>query len=462
MQRQRAALLTRVHALRPSWLKRDSQTLAVIGLRATLKLVEDLCGRRWLTGQQEIDSRLTEAARMLAILDRVRQIRGRINAIPVQLVRERATWKLDDFAGQFGSAPLRQEDVAPLNTQLDKFDDWCASGTDKQKAMYWADVEAHIEECVTRTTGVTDPEAIATDRAFRDELARETKQPPTQLPDMIRIDVISRRLGLLWEAREHDDWVQEMVRLHPLEMKSWAPIEQVYRVIDNGRWALLTQPANFECKVAGPPDSSLDRPEAYETVVFSVDLVPKQDKDKDLLNTYLVQKKLTYDWTIVVDGMDLSPWYGPIAEPATLHVRSTEPRIAQFSPSPGSLSVSVGIGYLGAAVPHVPDVQSTRVRFDPSSDFRAWSIMRHADLIGSVLALLVSVVSGIKMFALTATFGSLTDYLALFTWGASLDQGKNFLQSLAIYSPETSAAQPATPPAAPSAPDAKPEGAKTA
>ena len=33
--------------------------------------------------------------------------------------------------------------------------------------------------------------------------------------------------------------------------------------------------------------------------------------------------------------------------------------------------------------------------------------------------------------------GSLQDYLTLFVWGASIDQGKNFLQSLGAYAATT-------------------------
>ena len=43
----------------------------------------------------------------------------------------------------------------------------------------------------------------------------------------------------------------------------------------------------------------------------------------------------------------------------------------------------------------------------------------------------MSVASGVALYAIKPHFGSYADYLALFTWGAGLDQGKNFIQSLA-------------------------------
>jgi len=49
----------------------------------------------------------------------------------------------------------------------------------------------------------------------------------------------------------------------------------------------------------------------------------------------------------------------------------------------------------------------------------------------------------VAIYALTPTFGSLKDYIALFTWGAGIDQGKNFIQSLAAYSANTAARGPA-------------------
>ena len=66
-----------------------------------------------------------------------------------------------------------------------------------------------------------------------------------------------------------------------------------------------------------------------------------------------------------------------------------------------------------------------------SSEFRAWKITGSADLLAFALAGIAAIVSGLAIYGKAPTFGSsMQDYIALFTWGAGIDQGKNFIQAL--------------------------------
>ena len=57
----------------------------------------------------------------------------------------------------------------------------------------------------------------------------------------------------------------------------------------------------------------------------------------------------------------------------------------------------------------------------PSKDFDTWLIVERADGITFGVAALVALVSGMGMYYVKSpTFGSLQDYLALFTWGAGV------------------------------------------
>jgi hypothetical protein len=86
-----------------------------------------------------------------------------------------------------------------------------------------------------------------------------------------------------------------------------------------------------------------------------------------------------------------------------------------------------------------PEVSAVPVPVTHSSDFSIFAKYEWADLIGFALATAASIASGMTLYALKPTFvGSLQDYLTLFTWGASIDQGKNFLQSLGAYAATTS------------------------
>jgi hypothetical protein len=53
------------------------------------------------------------------------------------------------------------------------------------------------------------------------------------------------------------------------------------------------------------------------------------------------------------------------------------------------------------------------------------------EIISWAIAGVVAIATGLTTYFFgTPTFGSPKDYLTLFLWGAGMDQGKNFLQSL--------------------------------
>src|SRR5215472_7637485 len=113
-------------------------TTLMTSWRLRLANSSTLSNRYWLTGQNEIDSILTSAQNMLAVLDQIRQVRNRINTIGAFAVRRRASWRLDDLTKPLGAAPLADQDVTDFKARLAKLDEWCIP--DKTDLNYWADV----------------------------------------------------------------------------------------------------------------------------------------------------------------------------------------------------------------------------------------------------------------------------------------------------------------------------------
>ena len=73
-----------------------------------------------------------------------------------------------------------------------------------------------------------------------------------------------------------------------------------------------------------------------------------------------------------------------------------------------------------------------------SIDFGVTSAFRVAEVMALSIATLFALVSGLGTFYFNApVFGSVQDYIALFIWGAGVDQTKNFIQNLERISPET-------------------------
>jgi len=111
------------------------------------------------------------------------------------------------------------------------------------------------------------------------------------------------------------------------------------------------------------------------------------------------------------------------------------------TPEPGEAKVE--IAYEGQEGPGFKEGEEVKtkeaVKIIKSADFGIFAKYEMADLIAFGLAAAASIAGGLVIYAFKPTFvGSLEEYLTLFTWGASLDQGKNFLQSLGAYAGTTS------------------------
>jgi hypothetical protein len=417
MLRQRAAFLDRLGVLRPAWLADAPPILPVIWLRSTLRLAEDLSDRFWLLGSGEIDARLTAAATMLAVLDRVRQLRGRIQSIPEEMVRQRAVWKLDAVVDTLGAAPLSDQDLAYLKVQFDKFDQWCDPDQQKREAAYWEDLLPDIQAICAQADGVTIPADLqALAQQFKAAL-ESAKTQATSLGPKMKAEETYQRLTILLELCRRDQAALAA------GLGNDASIDKVRAIVDDAWWALLKEP-NKKLIVAGPP-AKPDPPQAYQSATFEV-----QTPNDFLSSTYLMRKKLIYDWTISILSKK-GIFSREEKEIGPLRITSYQPRVAQYSPQAGTMTASVKISYQGK---DGPEVSANPIPVAKSNVFRIFTRYEAADLIGFALATAASVASGLTLYALKPVFvGSLQDYLTLFVWGASIDQGKNFLQSLGAY-----------------------------
>jgi hypothetical protein len=432
--RLRAAFLERVRVMRPAWLAQEPPVLPVIWLRAMVRQAEDLSRRFWLTSQAEIDARLTQAAGMLSVLDRVRQVRARLqqhlHEVPI---RRRSLWALDRTLRQIDAGPLSDQQLAQIKADLDALEAW--ADPTKKEASYWADLllviqgllsEIHIEEVPGNgQAGVRQLIQVLRD-AMTPPPAGAPPPPPLTLDQKIALEEQYQRLRLLWDLRGAPGPFAQVVALQ--QAVPPGPIEGVFRVIDGAAWSRL-QAQSGKPSVEGPPPNSLDPVEAYAPVTFRL----ATPGDPDLQGTYLVQRKLTYTWVIEIKGGRWR-WKGllpsrqlePVGE---LRVTSAEPQVAQYSPRAGEIAVrEVQIRYGGTPGPQVRPSSPVTVR--KSKDFRMWQIAAGADILALVVAGIFGLVSGLLIYAQAPTFGALKDYLSLFTWAAGLDQGKNFLQAL--------------------------------
>ena len=429
--RQRATFLQRLQSMRPTWLAEEPPFLPIIWVRAALREAEDLSDKYWVSGQSEINTRLNSVAGILSVLDRVRQVRDQIRtSIHNDPVKRRALIKLDNITQQIGAGRLADSDVTRLKAQLDELPKWCDSSQMEQ--LYWADAQPSITEFLAQFQVADippDPPAKAEQLLEQiSELLDQVRQQPQDLPMKCNAEENYARLKILWELRGYDEQRRKLINL-----PDWpnTPIEQVYAVIDDFWWQRLER---AELKIEQPL-VDFRQPETYSALKFAVRI-----EDPGLRESYLVKQKLTWQWTVKIKPkprwwapwlLRWAPWQNPQTVP--LNPESKEPKIAQYSPQPSTITSSVRVSYDGRHR-NDPITQDGPLVIRKSNDFKIRSLFAYADVLAFGVALIAAVVSGIALYALAPSFGSFKDYLTLFTWGAALDQGKNFLQSLAVYS----------------------------
>ena len=245
------------------------------------------------------------------------------------------------------------------------------------------------------------------------------------------------KLNLIYQRRNYPEEQQKLVD----EIKH--SLDDFFFTADRLAWVRIknASPA-IELMVLDGSDS----PEAYQPLKFYV-----RTNDDALNQSYLFNRGLRYEWTINI-VRDLSPlrhrlrdWRTklmwnffsrrPRPTELTLNPKTRSPRVAQFSPWPGELTVSARIvcdlrrpGELFEDKCDVP--QFTKV-IRRSSDVGILNALGTTELGALLFAILFAVISGLLTFYYkNPTFGTLQDYLSLFLWGVGVEQSKNFLQTL--------------------------------
>lgn len=417
VQRQRLALLRRIMDLRASWLRDEAPVLPVVWARALLRQAEDLTRRYWLVrGPDVIDARLTQAAQVIGVLRRVRDLREALARAgfppPVAL---RAKIALDRVVAQMGDGPIDDQTAQQIQAQLTDLNGWLQPT--QWAPRYWAEVSTAIARLLAEVNpiSVSDPEAKTVIQALVDELKKDT---PADLGDQIEREHQYARLKVIWERRGAGEF-GDLITLQ----KDNRPLQELFQKVDDAAWDQLKQAAQANTvEILGPDASGPDvGPEAYDPITFRV-----STGHLGLDATFLIQHGLKYHWTFTLTN--------PKAEGARIRLTPTSevPQTMQYAPEAGALAVSVAI-QRGAET-----VQSSLkgpISIAPSSEFYFWEGFEATEAASLGLAAVVGIASGLgAYYANNASFGSFHDYLALFTWGVGAEQGKNFLQALQSYS----------------------------
>lgn len=428
--RRRAAFLERLREMCPAWLAQERPVVPVIWFRAKVRQVDDLSRRFWLTGQVGIDVRLTQAAAMLTTLDRIHQLRERLERHLIEEeVRNRAIWSLDRIISDIDADPSDQE-IVQIKAELDALELWLDPA--KTDACYWADLLPTIRSLLSEIQ-IDDmlPDGRNELKELKDDLNKGILSPTLPARNaMIGIEKNYQRLRILWDCHKDNELFSQLFKL----LKD--STEPIFSIVDGANWERFKKLAGAgKLIVKGPSPDSLDPVQAYMPVTFRIET----DDDPDLLKSYLLQKKLTYTWKFEIHAYR----FRKLLKIGELEVTSAEPKVTQYAPKAGLIVLKeVSVKYASEHTP-IPVKQAGETSQEPgrlwtvnivkSRDFQIWRIAESADFIALFVAVIAGVVSGLMLYLQNPTFGAFKDYLQLFMWGAGIDQTKNFIQALGSW-----------------------------
>jgi hypothetical protein len=247
-------------------------------------------------------------------------------------------------------------------------------------------------------------------------------EPTDDLPALLRREEAYARLKVLWERREAPEFGD--LAAHT------GHIEDFFRLADEKVWEQLqlAHPAG-RLKVNAPEEA-----QAFHDVRFEVVAEPA-----DLNDAFLFRHGLCWEWqwsftpepTPAGSGVLQQGWKrlhrAVVSGPAAARrVETTNgPCLVQFAPAPGRLEGTVTLRWKERSL----SLACPPVRVTEAREFGVLQGFENLEIWSTLVALGLALASGLAgRFFNVPTFGSPTDYLALFLWGVGVDQAKNAWQ----------------------------------
>ena len=412
-QRSRGIHLAKVEEVRKGSWRQERDSMPAVAARAFLKQAEDR-NERWfdaLFGQDTTTAHIAKAELLAKVLDRVRDLRDRINRSGWRpLTVHRADKRLTGILASINPETVDVNAATKIEGQLAELDKWF--DPKEHDTLYMGALKNDLETLVEQAK----PEAFAPHdkliEGLRGDIAKGRAQG-AQASDIGRMERAYGILKILWERRrDRDD--EALKRLFDLlHDKPQIDIEDFFDEADDIMWSRLV-PADF--KFIKPAVKELEPRRAYELIEFEI--APEHPR---LGNNFLFKHKATYVWTLEVPDGD--------KRKTVTEQRTNEPRVVQYAPKPGEYYMTVSLEHKGG--PADKRVHSKPLTIIRSSEYGYLSIFRFTEMAALGIATLFAMITGLATYYFgKAAFGSITDYVSLFVWGAGVDQAKNFVQQL--------------------------------
>lgn len=417
LYQQGLGLQRRLADLYPSWLQEQPPFYSVVWARTVLRQTDELIHKPLLASPSLISERIDKLTPVLAALNEARLARDALCELP-SLVAKRfdaviagIVRKMSEQNMNKAAAETAKSDLAALNADLaaERFTDRYWSELEKDVISFFRDTELSFFRAKLDTIGIKAESKASIDKVLD---GREGPQKPSNLILMMDYEKQYAKVKILIERQncgEFEDLVQAFDR----------PLDETFEIADDAAWSRIKEVGLI---ITPPINGGEPAYEAYQPLLFSI-----TTGDKQLDETYIFRRGLRFNWNFEVRSGHF------IHKTTVYHPETLSPRIVQFFPKAGTLTVFVQVIYEPRSKdePPLPAQAPAPLSIGKSSDLKLFQNVERTERWSLVLAGLFAVISGLLTFYYkNPTFGTLQDYLMLFLWGVGVDQTKNFLQVL--------------------------------
>lgn len=469
-QYTRSALLRRISEIRPPWLRDEPNTLPVVSVRTLLKQAEDRNRSVWValfSSTEIVNDRINKAENILKILTRVRRIKEQIIKWNVdKMIRHHGEKRLGKIMADVGWEIGDETFVKGLEAQIESLEKWFVP--DQLYFLYWNSLKEDIKNLLSRAK-IEEIEAEE-DKVKKkyceiiNHLNQDLKSKTDEIDKMIKENKGDKleeniiqsghdyaQLKILWETWTDEDTNAKEKMMDLFKNKHKPTIEEVWNKADDLAWERLARAAkkenNTSIEFTSPTINNIQPLQTYQLIQFNIAPNPRI-----LGNSYLYKHGLEYHWHLKVDkrrrkqtkdaakgdistqsssdnAAEVKPEEGKYKFETLTKPVTMEPRLVQYVPVSGRLKVGVTLHRKGVCSKEVK--MEDVLPIDNSTDFGIWGVFRSAEITALIIATLFAIISGLASFYISnPVFGSVSDYIALFIWGAGIDQGKKFIQQL--------------------------------
>lgn len=430
--RRRLRLQARARSLRRDWLRELPSLAPVIWLQATRRQAEMVLDRfPLLPAPEQAAERLDRAVLLLGVLRRYRDLRSRLDQCPFPyMLRWRMGDELDDVVRRIEPDFLDDAAAAPFTALLEAYEKDLATPVARYGPLVMT-----ARKRVKAEVRLGEIPATKKQRARLEALMEEcveTDPPPgAGEEELVLIDRVCSGLQVLWRHRGDDDLLAQLLELVARDEAADIPIGRVFELTNEDTAKRLQEKIDPDDWYLSPTGkrARASQVEALQPTRFEVGV-----EDRELDEGFMLKSRMIADWRFELVPQTQRVWRRAWRRlwrkqpPEPIRWNETCPGkvLYQFAQQSGTLTVAVSLRHETIRTQPVEG----ELPIAPSYGLRSvLPALEEWVLVG--VSSVIALASGLVLYYLpNPTFGSLQDYLALFTWGVGVDQGKNLVQTL--------------------------------